>query len=136
MKVFLDTNIILDFLLKREPFINEVDNIFKMKDEKDIEFFISSLSVANIAYIIDKLNKKPHTYISSLLFWFSVLPLTKESIEQAAVSKFDDFEDGLQYFIAKSFGSIDAIITRNRGDFKTSIIPVFTPTEFSKEFEQ
>lgn len=136
MKVFLDTNVILDFILKREPFINEVDNVFKMKDEKDIEFFISSLSVTSIAYIIDKLNKRPHAYISSLLYWFSVLPLTKESIEQAAVSKFDDFEDGLQYFIAKSYGNIDAIITRNKKDFRMSIIPVFTPNEFSQEFDR
>jgi predicted nucleic acid-binding protein len=128
-KVFLDTNVIMDLILEREPFSKEAKTIFTVKDEYGFDIFISALSIANIAYSLDRSGKKPHDTISKLLYWVSIIDLSVNTIKETALSKFDDFEDGLQYFCAFSIDA-DVIITRNKKDFKHAIIPVFTPHEF------
>ncbi len=128
-KAFLDTNVIIDLMVNREPFAREAQEIFLLKDSFDYEVMISALTVANLAYIIDRLNKRPHGAIGKLLPLVQVVDLTSASIEETVVSVFKDFEDGLQHSLALAVGA-DVIVTRNVKDFKPSLIPVRTPTEF------
>jgi predicted nucleic acid-binding protein len=129
-KIFFDTNIILDVLLERTPFSKEADDMLSVIDEYDLEIYASALSIANAAYVLDKVKGKPHIIISKLLYWVKVIDLNKEIIDQTVISKFDDFEDGLQYFSALSIKGIEAIITRDKKGFILSKIPVFTPAQF------
>jgi predicted nucleic acid-binding protein len=128
-RIYLDTNIVLDFMLNRAPFINEVERIFKLKDELLLEFSVSALTLANVAYTLDKLKEVPHPHISKMLNWFTVVDLSIDIIQQTVVSKFNDFEDGLQYFSALKIEA-DVIVTRNKIDFKHAQLPVYTPQEF------
>ena len=99
-------------------------------DEYNLEIYVSSLSIANAAYVLSKLNRKPHEVIAKLLYWTKVIDLSREVINQTVVSKFADFEDGLQDFSATTIKGIEAIITRDKKGFAISQIPVFTPREF------
>jgi len=132
-KVFVDTNIIIDLLAKREPFYREAQDLFTLADKKEIKLFISSLSFANAYYSIVKHHKsiEAKKFLLRFKVLVEILPLEDKSIELALASNFDDFEDGLQYFIAIEFGC-DTIITRNKKDFKNSTIPVMNANEYLK----
>jgi predicted nucleic acid-binding protein len=133
-KVFVDTNIVIDLLAKREPFYKDAQELFTLSDKKEILLQISSLSFANAYYSIVKHHKTvdARKYLQKFKVLVNILPLDDKAIELALASDFGDFEDGLQYFIAMDYES-DIIITRNKKDFKNSKIPVMTATEYLKK---
>lgn len=130
-KVFVDTNIVIDLLAKREPYYKEAQDLFTLSDKKEIELQISSLTFANAYYSIVKHYKAidAKKYLLKFKVLVTILPLEDKAIELALASDFADFEDGLQYFIAMDNES-DILITRNKKDFKTSKIPVMTAGEY------
>ena len=133
-KVFVDTNIIIDLLAKREPFYKDAQDLFTMSDKKEIHLCISSLSFANAYYSIAKHHKEVDAkkYLAKFKVLVTVLALEDKAIELALASEFNDFKDGLQYFTAMDNDS-DIIITRNKKDFKNSKIPVLTVGEYLKK---
>jgi predicted nucleic acid-binding protein len=132
--VFVDTNIIIDLLAKREPFYKDAQDLFTLSDKKEIQLCISSLSFANTYYSIVKHHKAVDAkkYLAKFKVLVKVLPLEDKAIELALASDFNDFEDGLQYFIAMD-NEADIIITRNKKDFKNSKIPVMTAGEYLRK---
>lgn len=132
--VFVDTNIIIDLLAKREPFYKEAQDLFTLSDKKEIQLCISSLSFANAYYSIVKHHREVDAkkYLAKFKVLVKVLPLEDKAIELALVADFNDFEDGLQYFVAMDNES-DIIITRNKKDFKNSKIPVMTAEEYLRK---
>lgn len=128
--LYIDTNVVLDLALKRIPFLEEAETLFLLKDERKIEIYISALTLADAAYIAKKHGLNPFAIARKFLDWVRIVDLQKECFDQVLISKFEDFEDGLQYFSAASIGGIDAIITRNQKDFKSSLIPVYSPSEY------
>lgn len=133
-KVFLDTNIVIDLLAKRNPFFTDAQVLFSRGDRKEIELCISALTFANTFYSISKHHRDVEVkkYMSIFKVLVTVLPLEDKSIELALAADFADFEDGLQYFTALSAGA-DVIISRNKKDFKQSVIPVMTAGEFMEK---
>ena len=129
--VFVDTNIIIDLLAKRDLFYKDAQALFTLSDKKEIQLCISSLSFANAYYSIVKHHKDidAKKYLAKFKVLVKVLPLEDKAIELALASDFNDFEDGLQYFIAMDNES-DIIITRNKKDFKNAKIPVMTAGEY------
>jgi predicted nucleic acid-binding protein len=132
-KVFVDTNIVIDLLAKREPFFKEAQELFTLADKKEIRVLISSLTFANAFYSISKHYKNTETknHLQKFKILVEILPLDEKVIELALSSDFADFEDGLQYFVALNNGA-DIIITRNKKDFKTATIPVLSADEYLK----
>ena len=132
--VFVDTNIIIDLLAKREPFYKDAQDLFTLGDKKEIQLCISSLSFANAYYSIVKHHKDVDAkkYLAKFKVLVKVFAVEDKAIELALASDFADFEDGLQYFIAMDNES-DIIITRNKKDFKNSKIPVMTAGEYLKK---
>lgn len=132
--VFVDTNIIIDLLAKREPFYKDAQELFTLSDKKIIQLYISSLSFANAYYSIIKHHKEidAKKYLAKFKVLVKVLPLDDKAIELALASNFNDFEDGLQYYIAIA-NEADIIITRNKKDFKNSEIPVLTAGEYIRK---
>jgi len=120
MKVFLDTNIILDILLEREGYEDCVE-WFSQQDQGNLHLCTSVLSMANIAYVYRKTvgpemifpNIK---YLSALL---EILPMDGDMLQDALLMKGKDFEDNLQYVCAKK-AACDRFITRNIKDFHLS----------------
>lgn len=133
-KVFLDTNVIIDLIINREPFANQAEKIFTLKDSFNYEVLVSALTIANLAYSIDRLNKKPHNALAKLVPLVKIVDLTSSIIGETILSIFEDFEDGLQHSSAL-YAKADVIVTRNEKDFKHSLIPVLSPQHFLDLFK-
>lgn len=131
-RIFVDTNIILDLLSKREPFYQESADLFSLADKKIIEIYISSLSIANTNYTLTRLTNSENAKVilRKLRLIVNILALDDKIIGLGLNdNSFSDFEDGLQYFTAIE-NNIDTIITRNLKDFKAAKIPVLTAKQF------
>ncbi len=131
-KLFIDTNIVIDLLSRREPFYDESATLFSLADQKIIEINISSLTVANTSYTLLRQisSKKTKEVLRKLRLIVNILPLDDKIIGLALNDgSFSDFEDGLQYFTAIE-NNQNIIITRNLKDFKASKLPVMTARQF------
>jgi predicted nucleic acid-binding protein len=134
-RVFLDSDVILDFLTMRSPFAADAMKIIQYGYSGDLKISTSSLSISNIYYVISRIQgkRKALKKIKELLNFIEVLSVHQSTIENAAYSEFKDFEDALQNFTAQE-SDIRNLITRNIKDFVASSLFVQTPTEFIKEF--
>ncbi len=136
-KLFIDTNIVIDLLSRREPFYGESAELFSLADQKNIELYISSLTIANTSYILLRQldSSKVKEILRKLRLIVDILPLDDKIIGVALNdNSFNDFENGLQYFTAME-NNQDLIITRNLKDFKASKIPVMTARQFLETFK-
>ncbi len=131
MKTLFDTNIILDVLLDREPFSNDASILLSRVEQSEITGFICATTVTTIHHIVTKAlgSRAASRHIQSLLSLFSIAPVNRAVLENAAASKFDDFEDAVLHEAACHAGA-KYIVTRNIADFKNSTLPVFQPGEF------
>ena|SRR3989338_5498781 len=128
MRVFLDTNILLDVFLEREPFCLPAQKIWVLSEKKKIKAAISALSVSHVYFIIQKLSSRDKAGLAviALLKMFKILEVNSQIIRKAHQSHFPDFEDAIQYFCALKFRS-QAIVTRDPDGFIDSVIPVLDP---------
>lgn len=131
MKIFVDTNVLLDIFMKdrREELKNT--SLFSVnKIIKEMEGCVSTLTIPNISYIMRKETKEDRCkVIKYIMNKFEVINLNKEILIEAMETDFKDYEDSIQYVSAKK-SNCEAIVTRNKKDFETSTINVFTPEEF------
>ena len=135
-KLFIDTNIVIYLLSRRDLFYEESADLFSLADQKIIELNISSLTIANTSYIsLRQTNsEKTKEILRKLRLIVNILPLDDKIIGVALNdNSFTDFEDGLQYFTAIE-NKQDIIITRNLKDFKASKLPVMTARQFIETF--
>lgn len=135
--LFLDTDIILDVLLKREVFYKESFAIFNLCEIEKVKLYTSSSIIINVQYIGAKIsnNKKTASAIKYMVENFiEVINPSRDAILEAYNSAFKDYEDAIQYFTAKESDLIDFFITRNIKDYKNAIktLPAYTPTQFLK----
>jgi predicted nucleic acid-binding protein len=130
-RLFVDTDIILDLLTKREPFYIHSAILFTLIESGKFRAFVSSLIFSNLFYILRKENTRDKTIeiLTKLKSLVTILPVDKKIIESALQSGFKDFEDAIQYYTAKG-GKSDFIITRNIKDFKLSDIDVISAEDF------
>lgn len=130
-KVFIDSDIVLDLLSKREPFYEYAAEVFTLGDTKKIELITTSLVFANVYYILRKIVgiEKAKELLRKLRLMISVVPVEEKIIDLALNSSFSDFEDSLQYFTARENG-IKILLTRNIKDYKEKDIIVQTPQEY------
>lgn len=137
MKIFIDTNILLDVLTGREPFYENSAIIWSMVEKDLIKGYISAISVNNIYYIVKKQLGKSEAekLIDKILKDFKVTSLTFEILKLARTMKEKDFEDVIQYFSALQTGC-DFIVTRNKKDFPQKEIEIIEPGEFIEKFDE
>lgn len=130
--VLIDSDIILDSLLNRQPFSDNSSKILSLCEKKKINGFITGVMIANIYYLLKKEHDSQRilTAIKRLLTFLDILVIDKKMILAAIDSEFADFEDAIQNFSAENNGSITAIITRNIKDYKKSKLSVLTPEMF------
>lgn len=130
-KVFLDTNILVDLIADRKPFSKHAIEIFKKAEDKKIQLFTSSHSIATTHYLLKKYieEKELRVVLIGLLDFLDVIPVDMDVLKKGLRSKHRDFEDAIQILCASSFQGIEFIVTRNTKDFKLSEIPVLTPDE-------
>jgi predicted nucleic acid-binding protein len=133
MRVLLDTNIVLDFVLARQLFFAEADKIFIDLQNGKFEAFVSPITPINVFYTTKKEKDKTIAF-SAVEELLKVVRITKSDnyIFQNALSLgFNDYEDAVQHECA-SAEDLDAIVTRNTKDYKNASIKVYSPNEFLK----
>lgn len=130
-RLFLDTNVILDFLAKRHPFYDSVSKIASLADLGKVTLVASALSYSTLDYFLSRTIGAESSKDSLRKFRaISEISGVDESIiDKGLNSEFIDFEDSLQYFCALQ-ANCTIIITRNSKDFKKSTLPVMTPDEY------
>ena len=131
MRIFLDTNILLDVLLDRKPFCEASSKLWRLAECGRLEAAISAISFNNVFYIVRKYAGKEAAQrtVEVMNVNFSVFPLTRDIISRAIAAKLPDFEDSIQFFSAVACEA-DYIITRNARDFPQESIPVLSPASF------
>lgn len=132
-RVFIDTNVMLDFLAERVPFYESIAKIASLGEKGELTMVVSPISFATVNYFLSK--SENYTIAREKLRKFKIISevcsLNEQTIEKGLNSSFKDFEDALQYFSATE-SNCDLILTRNGKDFKNSFLPVMTPIEFIK----
>ena len=136
MRLLIDTNIILDVLQKREPHYKASSIIWKLCEVKKVEGCVSTLTFANIMYILRKelTSEQIRETLKALSLIFDFTDLTPGILQCAAELEMKDFEDAIQTATAKKINA-DYIISRNIKDFTASDIAAYTPSEFLERFE-
>lgn len=135
MKLLIDTNVVLDVLLKRAPFYEKGVRILKLSAREDVREFVSASAITDIYYISYRLLKDKETVrdlIRNLLKIISIAAVSEDEIKEALELEWDDFEDSVQYSVAL-LGDIDGIVTRNTDDYNTSGIAVWTPEQLLEQ---
>jgi predicted nucleic acid-binding protein len=129
--IFLDTNVLIDFLADRQPFSLEAAKLFNYSITNKVTLYVSVISYNNIYYILRRSSSHLDSIkiLSELQEWTETIAVTKEIIRKSLTSDFRDFEDAIQYNSAKSISKIDCIVTRDTKDYKISSISIFTPKE-------
>ena len=124
-RIFLDTNIVIDFLGERKDFYEFAAKIMTLADHKKIKIFTSPSSINNTYYLLSKYEnaKIALEKIRKFKVLCSISIMDDEVVEKAINSDFKDFEDAMQYFSALA-SDCDLIVTRNEKDFKNAMIPV------------
>lgn len=128
MKVLVDTNIVLDLLLKRKPFFGHAARLFSFAEESEIEGYLCATTVTTVDYLLGQAlpKKKAKDALKKLLNIFEIAPVNRPVLDQALRSDIADFEDAVLEQSALLVGA-DAITTRNVKDFKKATISVLDP---------
>lgn len=136
-RVFIDTNIFLDILFRREQFVDDALSIFDMAVDGQIVLLISDLSIANIKYITRKEISTEEFYNLIQIFRpiFTIVPLGAEVIDKAISLRASDFEDALQYFSAVQ-AEADCLVTRNIKDFAFADMEVLDSKTFVDKYHK
>ena len=129
--VFMDTNVVIDFLANRQPFSLEAAMLFDLSVNGIIKIYISAVSYNNIHYVLRKSLTKQATIklLEQIAEITEIADVTSAIIRRSIKTDFNDYEDAIQYECALSIPEIDFIVTRNTKDFKKSVLPVLTTTE-------
>ena len=131
MKVMIDTNVVLDVLLKREPFFQASYEVMKRSALEQAEGFISATAATDIFYLLRKVLKDKQAAkdsLEKLMHLVGFADALGEDVNAAIASNMTDFEDALVSAIAARC-RMDYIITRNTRDFRESPVKAITPQE-------
>lgn len=130
-QIFMDTNVVIDFLADRQPFSLDAAKLFNMSIEGRIRIHISAVSYNNIYYVLRQslTNNATIKLLENLADITDIADVSNQVIRQSLKADFKDYEDAIQYYSALTVPNIDFIVTRNTKDFKKSSLSVLTPTE-------
>jgi predicted nucleic acid-binding protein len=133
VKILFDTNVVLDVLMDREPFSGAAAALFAIVEEGMGIGYLCATTLTTVYYLASKTlgAKSAKHAIRKLLALLEVAAVNRPVLETALQARFNDFEDAVVYAAALHVG-VDVIVTRNRNDFKTSKIPVYSPLEAEK----
>lgn len=132
MKIFLDTNVWIDFLGERHPFYQAAASLLSLADEGRCRLVVSSLTMVNANFVCFERGHMPlelwRRKVNALADLVEICNVSTEAVRKANVSEWKDYEDCVQYHAAKEAGC-DIIVTRNCNDFALSDIEVCLPEQ-------
>ena len=131
MKLLIDTNVLLDVLLKREPFYEASADVLKLTQRDDVREYISASAVTDIYYIAHRQLKDKAAVkelLKRLLMVVSVAAVSEREIVSALELVWSDFEDSVQYSVAL-LNKMDGLVTRNPADYADADIAIWEPKQ-------
>jgi predicted nucleic acid-binding protein len=135
VRVLIDTNIVLDFLLQREIFFQDAELLFQAIDAGQVIGYVTATTLTDIFYISQKHIRsveQARQAVSETLIAMVICPIDRAVLESAFNSSLVDFEDAVQIFDAVAQG-LDSILTRDNNGFLSSPIPVLSIQELLQQ---
>lgn len=135
MKLFLDTNILVDIAANRSPWVRDALILLQLASQHKVKLVAADYSFINVAYIIRKQLPQPELYrlLKDLNEYIEAATTGGQIILLALNAQWKDFEDCIQSLVAYK-ESADYIITRNEKDFSASPVPAMSPHDFLISF--
>lgn len=135
-RLFLDTNIVVDLLDRREPFCHDAVRLFSMAYNKQVQLVVSPMTYSTASFLLRKHGSEGVRKLLSNFRQLARVSTTDErTVDDSLASQFQDFEDAMQYYTALR-ANAEIIITRNGKDFKASSLPVMTAGEYLSVIEK
>ena len=129
-RLFLDTNIVIDLLDRREPFCHDAVQLFTMAYNKQVQLIVSLMTYTTASFLLHRHGAEGvRNLLSNFRQLSRVATANERTVDDSLASQFNDFEDAMQYYCALK-AKADIIITRNGKDFSASKLPVMTATEY------
>jgi predicted nucleic acid-binding protein len=130
LRVLFDTNVVLDLLLDRAPFVEASEQILSRVEAGELSGYLCATTVTTIHYLAAKAlgARRALAEVRKLLALFEIAPVNRPILESSLESDFSDFEDAVLHEAARQVG-VDAIVTRNRSDFRRALLPAHSPEE-------
>lgn len=130
MRVLFDTNVVLDVLLEREPYVQTAAQLFALVDHGRIDGFICATTATTVFYIAAKSFgiRRGREQVRALLGLFDVAPVGREVLDGALDMDLPDYEDAVIHEAARAAGAV-AIVTRDHDGFAKSAVPALDPVE-------
>lgn len=133
MKAMLDTNVLLDLFLERDPWNQEAKRIWQAHERGVYEAFVSAIPPPTVFYILRKQGLEvARRAIARMLTTIEIAPVDGTIIRAAYASGMSDFEDAIQHAAAQAAG-VEIIVTRDLNDFAGATLPVLTPADFLRQ---
>lgn len=136
MKLLIDTNVVLDVLLRREPFFKTAAEVLNLSQRDDVREYVSASAITDIYYIASRQMKDRaavRDLLERLLMVVSVAAVSEREIQNALSLVWADFEDSVQYSVAL-LNEMDGVITRNPNDYKEADIRIWLPEQVLEVF--
>lgn len=131
MKLLIDTNVVLDVLLRREPFSKTAAEVLNLTQRDDVREYVSASAITDIYYIANKQMKDRDAVrdlLKRLLMIVSVAAVSEREIQNALNLAWGDFEDSVQYSVAL-LNEMDGIVTRNPSDYQETNMRIWLPEQ-------
>jgi len=130
VKVLFDTNVVLDVLLAREPFVETAAQLLALVDAGRIEGSVCATTITTVHYLAAKSigSGRTKSLLRDLVTMFDVACVDRQVLARALDLDIADFEDAVLHEAGRASG-VTAIVTRNAKDFEAATIPVFEPSE-------
>ena len=135
MRVLFDTNVVLDVLLERKPFVDAAAELFGLAEQSRIEGLLCATTITTIDYLLTQSLPRPaaHQALHKLMALFEIAPVNRAVLEEALKSKIPDFEDAVLDQAGRLAGA-EVVVTRNQKDFRHAALKVLGPDEFLASF--
>lgn len=130
MRVLVDTNVVLDVLLARQPFVGVSAEVFGLAEQSRIEGLLCATTITTIDYLLTQTMPRAaaRQALQKLLELFEIAPVNRAVLEEALKSKITDFEDAVLDQAGKLAGA-EVVVTRNHSDFRHANLKVLGPDE-------
>ena len=130
-RALIDTDVVLDFILQRQPFSVEASEIFTRLGNGKFEAYISAVTPINVFYFTRKAKdiSGAKQAVRDLQILMNIIEINAAILQSALISGITDFEDAVQHECAAA-ENLDAIVTRNTKDYKNAVVKIYSPSEF------
>jgi predicted nucleic acid-binding protein len=134
IRTLLDTDVILDLVLAREPFVDDAAALWLAHEERRCVAYIAPITPINVFYIVRKIKGAAvaREAVNILITTLQVGIVDQQVLRAALNMPMKDYEDAVQVASAAAL-QLDSIVTRNTGDYANAALQIFSPTDFLKQ---